>query len=202
MLSIERRDWGEVAGGQRVELYTLTEGDIVASVSTLGATLISLHTPDKDGRVEDIVLGFDTPSEYAQPGPYFGCVVGRVANRIAKGKFALDGREYTLAVNNGPNHLHGGLQGFDKRVWGAEEVSGGVRFTLTSADMEEGYPGAVTVSANITPKHQSLNLKPSTLNPKPQALTPKRNPPTSESRTINPELSTLNPRPYPLNPEP
>ena len=148
MLSIERRDWGEVAGGQRVELYTLTEGDIVASVSTLGATLVSLYTPDKDGRAEDIVLGFDTPDEYAQPGPYFGCVVGRVANRIAKGKFALDGREYSLAVNNGPNHLHGGLQGFDKRVWGAEEVAA-FRFRPKHGSKQDESQFRVTISQRL-----------------------------------------------------
>jgi len=158
MQTIERIDWGELPDGRRVELYNLSEGDITASISTLGATLVSLKTPDKDGRIEDIVLGFDTPQEYAQPGPYFGCVVGRVANRIARGKFSLDGKEYTLAINNGPNHLHGGLVGFDKRIWTAEKVDGSVRFSMTSADMEEGYPGALTVTATYSLSGGNLRL--------------------------------------------
>jgi aldose 1-epimerase len=113
--------------------------------------ITELWVPDRNKKLGDIVLGFDNLESYLKGHPYFGCTVGRYANRIAKGRFTLDGREYTLATNNGPNHLHGGLKGFDKKVWKAEpvEVKGGVavRFTLTSPDGDEGYPG--TLSATI-----------------------------------------------------
>jgi aldose 1-epimerase len=107
--------------------------------------------PDRSGKPDDVVLGFDNLGQYLKGHPYFGCTVGRVANRIAKGRFTLDGKEYTLAVNNGPNHLHGGLKGFDKVVWKAEPQSGAaVKFSYTSADGEEGYPGKVDVTVLMT----------------------------------------------------
>jgi aldose 1-epimerase len=142
-----------------VELYTLTNANgMTAKIMTRGATLVELHVPDKDGNLADVVNGFDDVAGYESEGnQYFGCTTGRVANRIAKGKFTLDGKEYALAVNNGPNALHGGTErSLDKVVWKAEEVDGrngkGVRFTYTSPDGEEGYPGtlqiAVTYSLN------------------------------------------------------
>ena len=102
----------------------LTNGRITAKVMTYGAILTELHVPDRDGKPGDVVLGFDTLEGYLAGHPYFGATVGRVANRIARGKFTLDGKDYTLAVNNGPNTLHGGLKGFDKVVWKAEDASG------------------------------------------------------------------------------
>jgi aldose 1-epimerase len=107
--------------------------------------------PDRAGKTGDIVLGFDHLEQYLKGHPYFGCTVGRVANRIAKGRFILEGKTYNLAVNNGPNHLHGGLVGFDKVVWHAEPQSGAsVKFTYTSADGEESYPGQVAVTVVVT----------------------------------------------------
>jgi aldose 1-epimerase len=158
---VEKSSFGTTKDGQAVDLYTLTNANgVVAKVITYGALLTELHVPDKAGKLADVVLGFKTLDKYEGDQPYFGGTIGRVANRIAKGKFKLGGQDYTLAVNNGPNHLHGGLKGFDKRVWKAQPVSVGgvpaVRFTYTSADMEEGYPGALTatVTYTLTPSNE------------------------------------------------
>lgn len=141
------------AGGKAVEVVTLTNGrGMEVRVMTYGAIIVSLKAPDQNGTPGDVVLGYDSLAGYLRDSPYFGAVVGRYGNRIAKGRFALDGTEYKLAVNNGPNHLHGGLRGFDKVVWAAEpfdDSSGvGVHLTYTSPDGEEGYPG--TLRAEVT----------------------------------------------------
>jgi aldose 1-epimerase len=149
-------DFGNTPDGTPVELYTLKNGKMTAKVMTYGAILTELHVPDRNGKIADVVLGFDTLAGYLAGHPYFGATTGRVANRIAGGKFTLDGKEYILAVNNGPNSLHGGLKAFDKKVWKAEAVSGpsgpAVKFSYTSPDGEEGYPGnlAVTVTYTVT----------------------------------------------------
>jgi aldose 1-epimerase len=126
-----------------------------------GAIITSIKVPDRSGRLDDVVLGFDTPDDYvAKTHPYFGAIVGRYGNRIAKGQFTLDGTTYKLATNNGPNHLHGGVKGFDKVVWQAEpferEGARGIAYTYVSADGEEGYPGTVTarVSYTLTPSNE------------------------------------------------
>jgi aldose 1-epimerase len=152
---VDKTKFGTTKDGQAVDLYTLTNANgIVARVMTYGALLTELHVPDRTGQMADVVLGFKTLEAYESGHPYFGATIGRVANRIAKGKFRLDGREYTLATNNGPNHLHGGVRGFDKRVWKAQTVpaTGGaaVKFTYTSVDMEEGYPGTLTATVVYT----------------------------------------------------
>lgn len=152
---ITRQPFGKLPDGTSIHLFTLTNSNgLVAKIMTYGAIVTELHTPDRDGRMGDITLGFDTLSGYVKGHPYFGCIAGRVANRIAKGKFSLDGKTYMLATNNGPNHLHGGNKGFDKRVWRATVVrskSGpSVRFDYTSPDGEEGYPGTVRASVTYT----------------------------------------------------
>jgi aldose 1-epimerase len=137
--------------GDTVYQYTLTNrrGTQVKAI-TLGAIITSIIVKDRDGRADDIVLGMTDVAGYLTKSPYFGAVAGRYANRIARGKFVLDGRTYTLATNNGVNHLHGGLVGFDKRVWtgrAAPSDSGvAVRFALTSADGDQGYPGELRVN--------------------------------------------------------
>jgi aldose 1-epimerase len=121
-----------------------------------GAIVTEIHAPDKSGKTADVALGFDTLEGYLKGHPYFGSNAGRCANRIAKGKFSIDGKEYTVATNNGPNHLHGGEKGFDKKVWKGESFQAaagpGVKFSYTSPDGEEGYPGtlAATVSYTLT----------------------------------------------------
>lgn len=145
-MSINSETWGTTKNGQKVTLYTLRNSHgMEARIMNYGGTIVSLTAPDKSGQFADVVLGFDNFADYEAKNPFFGCIAGRYANRIAKGKFTLDGKEYTLAVNNGPNHLHGGKVGFDKKVWRANEVrrsnAVGVEMFYTSPDGEEGYPG-------------------------------------------------------------
>jgi len=156
-MTITDQPFGEV-DGQPVTLYTLDNGSMRVSITNYGGTIVSIEVPDREGNLGDVTLGFDTVAEYVEKSPYFGCITGRYANRIAKGKFTLDGTEYTLATNNEPNHLHGGVKGFDKQVWKASaraEGEEGVSLILewTSPDGDEGYPGALdtTVTYTLTP---------------------------------------------------
>jgi aldose 1-epimerase len=147
--------FGKTADKVPIDLYTLTNSNhVTATVMNFGAILTSLSVPDRTGNFADVVLGFSGAQGYLDGHPYFGSNAGRVANRIAKGKFALDGKEFKLATNNGPNSLHGGLKGFDKVLWKAKpEVSGGnpgVRLTYSSPDGEEGYPGNLNVTVLYT----------------------------------------------------
>jgi aldose 1-epimerase len=152
---VEKAEFGKLPDGTVVDIYTLTNANgLQAKIMTYGAIVTELHVPDRHSNSGDVVLGFDSLDPYVKGTPYFGAIVGRVANRIAKGKFTLDGKEYTLAVNNGPNHLHGGLKGFDKVVWKAVPKSGkegpAVQFTYLSPDGEEGYPGSLNVTVVYT----------------------------------------------------
>jgi aldose 1-epimerase len=156
-MEIQKEAFGQMPDGQKVDLYVLTSGKgVSAKVMTYGATLVSLGVPDRNGDVGDITLGCDSLEGYMAASPYFGSTVGRYANRIANGKFTLDGVEYTLATNNEENHLHGGIKGFDKVLWQAEpfreEKMVGVKFVYFSKDGEEGYPGnlACTVTYMLT----------------------------------------------------
>jgi aldose 1-epimerase len=159
-MAIETKEFGKTKDGTAVQQFTLTnKHGIKARIMTYGATWTHMIVPDKDGKMGDILLGHDTLEPYLvadhAQNPYFGSIVGRVGNRIAKGKFTLDGKEYTLATNNGPNHLHGGKVGFDQKVWKAEPMPNAkdgpaVKFTTRSPDMEEGYPGNLDVSVVYT----------------------------------------------------
>jgi aldose 1-epimerase len=148
--TVEKSSFGKLGDGTEIEQYTLTNAKgAVAKVITYGATLSELWIPDKAGKNADVVLGFDNVASYAGDHPFFGATVGRYGNRIAKGKFSIDGKEYSLFLNNGPNSLHGGKVGFNRKVWKAEPVrvthGSGVKFTYVSMDGEEGYPGTLTV---------------------------------------------------------
>jgi aldose 1-epimerase len=154
-MSIEKTLFGKTEDGQEIDLYTCTNANgLIVKLTNYGAIVVSVETPDRDGKLANITLGFDELEGYLPRHPYFGSTVGRYCNRIAKGKFTLDGQEYTLATNNGENHLHGGEAGFDKQVWKAEEVKTGdgvgVKFTRRSPDGEEGYPGNLDVTAVYT----------------------------------------------------
>lgn len=154
-MSIQTDAIGELPDGTQVDQFTLTNGaGLRVKIMTYGATLTTVEAPDRDGKLDVVTLSLDSLDGYLAGHPYFGSVVGRYANRIAKGKFTLGGAEYTLAVNNGPNHLHGGIKGFDKAVWKAEphecEKCVGVKFSHTSPDGDEGYPGTLTCSATYT----------------------------------------------------
>ena len=151
--NIMKEPYGKTADGKEVFLFTLTNSKgCVMKVTNYGGIVTHLIVPDKSGKMGDVVLGYDNLADYIKASPYFGCIVGRYGNRIAKGKFKLNGKEYTLAVNNGENALHGGLKGFDKVVWTATEkkTSKGPALELTyvSKDMEEGFPG--TLSCKVT----------------------------------------------------
>ena len=153
--TIVRSDFGQTKDGKAVNLYTLTNRNgLVAKITNYGGIITELHVPDKNGQNGNIVLGFNTLDRYLAGHPFFGCITGRVANRIAKGKFTLDGKEYTLAVNNGPNSLHGGKVGFDKKLWEAavRKDSEGPSLWLryVSPDGEEGYPGTLTTTIVYT----------------------------------------------------
>jgi len=150
---ISRLPFGTTADAKPVELFTLTNAhDVEVRAMTYGATIVWLHAPDREGHLDDIVLGYPTLAGYLAQSPYFGAIVGRYGNRIAKGRFTLDGKAYQLATNNGPNHLHGGVKGFDKVVWSAEpaetDSSATVTFSYVSPAGEEGYPG--TLRARVT----------------------------------------------------
>ena len=149
---VERTNFAQLPGGISVDLFTLTNANgLVAKITDFGTIITELHVPDREGRLGDVVLGFDNLEQYLQGHPYFGCTVGRVANRIAKGRFTLEGRAYQLAVNNGPNHLHGGLKALDKVVWKAEPLAGAaVKFSYTSPDGEEAYPGTVEFAVTMS----------------------------------------------------
>lgn len=147
--------FGHTADGKEVLQYTLkNKNGVTAKLITYGATLTELWVPDRNGELEDVVLGFRNMTQYENDSPYFGCTTGRYANRIAKGRFKLNGKEYVLATNNEPNHLHGGNIGLDKRVWGSslfiEEDAQGVVFTYTSPEGEEGYPGTLNIKVTYT----------------------------------------------------
>ena len=152
-MPIETRPFGTTADGRAATLFTLTNADgVVVRITDFGATVTELHVPGKTGETADVVLGFDDVAGYeSDANQYFGCTVGRVANRIAKGRFTLEGKEYVLATNNEPNHLHGGDRGFGQRLWKAAPLDGAaIRFTYDSADGEEGYPGEVHVAVVYT----------------------------------------------------
>ena len=123
-------------------------------ITNYGGIIVSIKVPDKAGNIGDVVLGFDNLENYIKESPYFGAIIGRYGNRIARGKFELNGKEYQLAINNGVNHLHGGIKGFDKVLWTAEEVRSdeevGLRLSYLSPDMEEGYPGNLKVTVEYT----------------------------------------------------
>lgn len=150
-----RAAFGATADGEAVETFTLRNANgIEMRVISLGGIITHLMTPDRTGAMADIVLGFDTIDGYLTSPPYFGAIIGRYGNRIGKARFAIDGQEYRLAANNGPNHLHGGMKGFDKAVWKAEPMTSPegrrVVFTRTSADGEEGYPGTLHTTVTYT----------------------------------------------------
>ena len=153
---MQKEPVGKTAAGEPVDAFILTNRHhtLRAKLTNWGACLVEMHTPDRNGALADITLGFDSLDRYLVKHPHFGVTTGRFANRIALGRFTLDGVTHQLAINNGPNHLHGGPTGFHARVWKAEPVASGngVRFSYTSADGEEAFPGtlAVTVTYSLT----------------------------------------------------
>ena len=153
--TISKKDFGKTADRRQVDIYTLTNsrgGE--AAIITYGGAVVSLKVPDKSGKLGDVVLGYDSIADYEKHSAFFGALIGRYGNRIGKGKFSIDGKEYSLATNNGENHLHGGINGYDKVVWKARPStdSSGANLELTylSPDREEGYPGTLNIKVVYT----------------------------------------------------
>ncbi len=158
-MSITKTYFGKTADGREVNCFKITSDDgIEAEVLDYGVTIRTLIVPDKNNNPVDVVLGYDTIEEYEANDGYFGATVGRFANRIKGGKFTLNGKEYTLALNNGANHLHGGDVGFNKYVWESKVIENGVLFSMTSPDGDEGYPGTLKLEVAVTLKDGAINL--------------------------------------------
>jgi len=153
--TISKKDFGKTADGKPVELFTLTNSrGSEAAIVTYGGAVVSLKVPDKSGKLGDVVLGYDSIADYEKHSAYFGALIGRYGNRIGKGKFSIDGREYSLATNNGENHLHGGIKGYDKVVWKArpstDTAGANLELSYLSPDGDEGYPGTLNIKVVYT----------------------------------------------------
>lgn len=162
--NVSKQPFGKMPDGASIDAYTLSDGRVEAKVITYGGILVSLKAPDKAGKSDDVVLGFDSLDDYVkisnapEGNPFFGAVIGRYANRIAKGKFTLDGKEYSVPINNPPNSLHGGPHGFNNVVWKDKQVPNGVELTYLSKDGEAGYPGNLTVTVRYTLENAALKI--------------------------------------------
>jgi aldose 1-epimerase len=154
-MKVETSIFGRLSGKEEVHLFTINNSrGVTVKISNWGGTIVSILVPDRKGRLQDIVLGFDTLEGYLGDHPYIGTLIGRYANRISKGRFMLDGKECRLAQNAGENHLHGGVKGYDKVLWSyypyADVDRAGIMMTYLSYDMEEGYPGNLKVDVNFS----------------------------------------------------
>ena len=149
--TLHRRPFGTTRDGTAVELFTLSSpsGGAV-EIANYGGTITRLRVPDRDGRLGDVVLGYDDLGQYQADSPYFGATIGRVGNRIAHGRFTLDGKPYQVPANNGAHSLHGGTVGYDKRVWSAEPTNTSLKLTLTDPDGDQGYPATVRAAVMFT----------------------------------------------------
>lgn len=161
---VTKTSGGTLPNGAAVEVFTLKDEKLEVQIATYGGEVLSIKVPDRDGKVADVVLGFDTPAGYyensnSKSAAFFGPIVGRYANRIAHAKFTLDGKEYTLAKNNGDNSLHGGPTGFHNRTWAGKIIPDGVELTYLSKDGEEGYPGNLSVAVRYTVKGNELKIE-------------------------------------------
>lgn len=162
--NIEKEIFGTLSTGEEVELYTLTSNTgVKAKIMTYGGAIVSIETPDKNGTLDNVTLSFASLEEYEANRMFFGALIGRFGNRIAEGEFTLEGTTYELATNNAPNHLHGGIKGFDRVVWTAEPIQSatapGLKLTYLSVDGEEGYPGNLNVTVTYTLNGNDLELK-------------------------------------------
>ncbi len=173
---METTPFGKTAEGKEVKLFTCTNASgSILELTDYGASVVSVEVPDRDGKLANVNLGFDKLDGYLGQHPFFGATVGRFCNRIANGRFTLDGKEYQLATNNGPHHLHGGDKGFNRYVWTSEPIVGadgvGVRFTHTSPDGDENYPGTLRMTATYTlTNNNELRIELSAVTDKPTVL--------------------------------
>lgn len=159
MLSVKSKKFGILENGKEVFLYTLKNSELEVEITDYGAAIRSIKVKDKNGKLTDVVLGYDTLQDYVVGDKYFGATVGRSANRIENGIIELDGNIYSLSQNDGKNHIHGGFNGFNKKVWSTEKLENGIKFSCFSPDGEEGYPGNLTSEVFYTLDKNALGIK-------------------------------------------
>ena len=156
---VAKQAFGKTSEGTPVDLYSLQDGKIEVRIMTYGGIVVSLRTPDRNGKLDDVVLGCDSVEKYEAQTAHFGGIIGRYANRIAHGTFKLDGKTYSIPKNDGDNALHGGLRGFDKKIWAAKEITDGIELTYVSKDGEEGFPGTLTTNVRYTLSGSALRIE-------------------------------------------
>jgi aldose 1-epimerase len=156
---VVKQAFGHTSEGTPVDLYSLQDGKIELRIMTYGAIVVSLRTPDRNGKLDDVVLGCDSVEKYEKQTAHFGGIVGRYANRIAHGSFQLDGHPYSIPKNDGDNALHGGIRGFDKVVWQGKQIPDGVELTYVSKDGDQGFPGTLTTTVRYTLNGSSLRIE-------------------------------------------
>ena len=156
--TITKQAFGRTSDGAAVDLYTLADGKVEVRIMNYGGIIVSLRAPDREGKLDDVVLGYDSFDGYRTNPAYFGAIIGRYANRIAHGSFQLDRKTYSIPKNNGDNTLHGGIRGFDKKLWTAREIKDGIELTYVSKDGEEGFPGTLTTIVRYTLNEGALRI--------------------------------------------
>jgi len=156
---VTKQVFGHTSDGTPVDLYSLADGKVEARIMTYGGILVSLRTPDRNGKLDDVVLGCDSVEKYVAQTAHFGGIIGRYANRIAHGSFQLDGHTYSIPKNDGDNSLHGGIRGFDEVVWEAKEIADGVELTYVSKDGDQGFPGTLTTTVRYTLSGSTLRIE-------------------------------------------
>ncbi len=199
--AVSKAVWGKTSDGHPVEIYTLSNARLSVQIATFGARVVSIEAPDRSGKKADVVLGYDNLGQYeADRSRYFGAIVGRYGNRIAQGTFKIGASTFHIPINNGANALHGGSEGFDRKVWAVHALPNGVELTLVSADGEMGFPGTLTVHVRYTLEDTSLRIAYSatTTKPTPVNLTNHSyfNLSGDGRGTILNELLTINARQY------
>jgi len=168
---VTKKSFGKLADGTEVDLYTLANGKIEAAITTYGGIVVSLRVPDRKGNMDDVVLGYDSLDPYVTANsPFLGAIVGRYANRIAHGSFALEGKKYSVPKNDGDNSLHGGTRGFDKGVWKAKQIPDGIELSYVSPDGDQGYPGTLTAIVRYTLSDSGLRIEYSASTDKPTVV--------------------------------
>ncbi len=156
---VTMQNFGQTSEGSPVDLYALADGKIEVRIMTYGGSIVSLRAPDRNGKLDDVVLGYDSADKYVAKTPYFGAIVGRYANRIAHGSFQINGRTYSISKNDGDNALHGGIRGFDKVVWAAKPIPDGVKLTYVSKNGDQGFPGTLITTVRYTLSGSALRIE-------------------------------------------
>jgi len=157
--NVTKQPFGHTSDGTAVDLYTLADGKVEAKITNYGGIIVSLRAPDRAGKLDDIVLGYDSLDGYLANPAYFGAIIGRYANRLAHGSFQLDGKTYSIPKNDGDNTLHGGTRGFNKEVWTARQIKNGIELTYVSKDGEQGFPGTLTTTVSYTLDGSALRIE-------------------------------------------